>query len=169
MILGVIDGPGIRIPAMKVVQQSTPPEKLPGLVALLGYGGLIPFLAFAIGLGMDLRIAGLDWLHLLLAYGTAILSFVGALHWAFAMMIPAMSEARRRQAYGWSVLPALMGFVALAMDSPLSCTLLIAGFALAYWQDADLANHVDLPDWYPRLRLRLTVIAVACLGFGALS
>ena len=153
---------------MKVVQQSTPPEKLPGVVAILGYGGLVPFLVFAIGLGMNLRIAGLDWLYLLIAYGTAILSFVGALHWAFAMMIPTMSETRRRQAYGWSVLPALMGFVALAINSPLGCTLLIAGVALAYWQDADLANHVDLPHWYPRLRLRLTVIAVGCLAVGAL-
>ena len=154
---------------MKVVQQSTPPEKLPGVVAILGYGGLVPFLVFAIGLGMNLRIAGLDWLYLLIAYGTAILSFVGALHWAFAMMIPAMSETRRRQAYGWSVLPALMGFVALAIDSPLSCTLLISGFVLAYWQDADLANRVALPAWYPRLRAHLSIVACICLLVGVFS
>jgi hypothetical protein len=135
-------------------------------VALLGYGGLIPFVALA---AMNL----LDETRLvpnpsawLMAYGAVILSFVGALHWAFAMLATKISRARRTQCYVWSVVPALIGFAALILNSGLSHSLLIVGFALAYWQDADLANKIDLPQWYPQLRARLSIVASLCLMTG---
>jgi hypothetical protein len=62
-----------------------------------------------------------------------------------------------------------MGFLAIAMDSSLSLSLLIVGFALAYWQDADLANRANLPPWYPRLRARLSTIACLSLVCGLLA
>ncbi len=138
-------------------------------VALLGYGGLIPFVGLA-GLSLsgstELVPDPSGWL---LAYGAVILSFVGALQWGIAMMVAKIDRARRTQSYVWSVLPALIGFVALILDSSISYSLLIVGFALAYWQDADLANKVELPAWYPRLRAQLSIVASLCLLAGVFS
>ena len=138
-------------------QSSRPPL----LVAWLGYGGLIPFIALAVGLQVSP-----DWADRfglwLLGYGAVILSFVGALHWGFAMMIEELALARRQRAYAWSVIPSLVGFAAIILGPGLGFSLLVVGFALAYWQDIDLANHTPVPPWYPRLRARLS--AVACLS-----
>ena len=144
---------------------TTPPFS----VALLGYGGLIPFVGLA-GLSLsgstELVPDPSGWL---LAYGAVILSFVGALQWGIAMMVAKIERARRTQSYVWSVLPALIGFLAIILDSSISYSLLIVGFALAYWQDADLANKIDLPAWYPRLRAQLSIVASLCLLAGVFS
>lgn len=154
---------------MKAVNQHSSTQGLPGLVAALGYGGLIPFLACVFGQLSGLFAEQINWLSLLVAYGAVILSFVGALHWGFAMTLPGLDRARKHRSYIWSVIPALMGFLAIAMDSALSLSLLIMGFALAYWQDADLANRVSLPAWYPRLRAWLSTIACLSLVCGLLA
>lgn len=141
----------------------------PALVAALGYGGLIPFVGLA-GLVMFGPADAMAFARgLLIAYGAVILSFVGALHWGFAMTLPGLDRTRKNRRYIWSVIPALMGFLAIAMDSGLSLSLLIVGFALAYWQDADLANRASLPPWYPRLRAWLSTIVCLSLVCGLLA
>lgn len=137
----------------------------PLLVGALGYGGLLPFVAFAVG---HLAFAQwpLPWSEWLLAYGAVILSFVGALHWAFAMTVKELGLKARSQRFMWSVVPALIGLVALMLGPPLGSTLLVVGFAMAYWQDAVLANQVPLAPWYPRLRARLSLVASVCLLLG---
>lgn len=66
------------------------PTALPISVAWLGYGGLLPFVALA-GIGWwapGTPLWGTPlWGTALLAYGAVILSFVGALHWGFAMVV----------------------------------------------------------------------------------
>jgi len=47
--------------------------------------------------------------------------------------------------------------------------MLLLAFALAYWQDADLANRASLPPWYPRLRAWLSTIACLSLVCGLLA
>lgn len=150
---------------MALTAEQKPDLNPPPLVALLGYGGLIPFLALALARPLlpefDARLS--EWL---LAYGAVILSFVGALHWGFAMTLKDLGLQARSQRFVWSVIPALIGFVALLLSAPLGFTLLVAGFALAYWQDALLANKVAVAPWYPRLRARLSVVAGVCLLSG---
>ena len=70
---------------------SPPPAPIPGPVAWLGYGGLLPFGALALLLLDGARSA--LWWPALLAYGAVILSFVGALHWGFAMVLPGLGAA----------------------------------------------------------------------------
>ena len=68
------------------------PAGLPPSVALLGYGGLLPFAALALLLVLgDVHRA--LWWQALLASGAVILSFVGALHWGFAMVLPGLGAA----------------------------------------------------------------------------
>jgi hypothetical protein len=146
---------------------SSPPVQggSPVSVNWLGYGGLLPFMGLA-ALSVLAPQESL-WAVALNAYGAVILSFVGALHWAFAMLLSGLDARERNRCYAWSVIPALIGWVALLIPVSLGHTLLIAGLALAYWRDALLANRVALPLWYIRLRARLSIVACACLALAS--
>jgi hypothetical protein len=98
-----------------------------------------------------------------------ILSFVGALHWAFAMLAPDMADAERKRAYAWSVIPALLGWVALLLPPSLTVVLLLLGLWSHYSQDVRLIRRIALPDWYLPLRLGLTSAASLGLIIGWLS
>lgn len=137
------------------------PIPLPRAVAWLGYGGLVPFVALATAcvLGVEPRAAS----QALLAYGAVILSFVGALHWAFAMLWPELPATRRVFMYAWSTVPALLAWPALLIEPRTGSVILVAGFALHYLQDRRLAALGTLPAWYLPLRLQLSTVAVVCL------
>jgi hypothetical protein len=105
----------------------------------------------------------------LIAYGAVILSFVGALHWAFAMLAADMTEAERKRGYAWSVLPAVLGWIALLLPPSLSVALLLLGLWSHYSQDVRLTHRVALADWYLPLRLGLTSAASVGLIIGWLA
>lgn len=137
-------------------------HKAPRLVAWLAYGGLIPFIAFTAASLIGTHRSGVGQ-HMLLNYGAVILSFVGALHWGFAMSALAMSERKRNVCFAWSVVPALLAWLALSIDPVAGSALMAAGFALHYLQDWRLVRHAGLPAWYLPMRLRLSVVAVLSL------
>lgn len=143
-------------------------DSLPRSVAWLGYGGLLPFMAPLALVFIDPGHASL-WREALTTYGAVILSFVGALHWGFAMTLTDLPPEARQQRFLWSVVPALLALSALLLPLPWGTGLLIAGFAAHYWQDVGLAGRSTLPGWYLPLRLRLTSVACACLALGALG
>jgi len=145
--------------------RSTGAEPLPRVVAWLGYGGLLPFIALALTI-LSANFLGEDsavWLAALVAYAAAILSFVGALHWGFAMILPGLGEHQRVAAFVWSVIPALVAWLALLAAPMVAIALLVLGFAIHYWRDARLVASADLPAWYLPMRLRLTCVACVCL------
>jgi len=128
---------------------------------LLGFAGLIPFVAAA-GV-LVFGPAGLEALALrsLLAYGAIILSFMGAVHWGLAM---SSSRDDAVAQLSLSVLPGLLGWVALLLPAVPACLLLLAGFAGLYWFDLRAAPRGAVPDWYPALRLPLTTGVLLCLA-----
>lgn len=134
----------------------------PPLVAALGYGGLLPFVVLAAASWLDAPRSGV-WQQIALNYGAVILSFVGALHWGFAMTVAAMRERARAVAFGWSVMPALLAWLALLLDPIAGSALMAAGFVIHFVQDSRLVRRTPLAPWYLPLRLRLTVVAVASL------
>ncbi len=149
---------------------------LPATVAWLGYGGLVPFVVLAagavIGGAGTLPSGGALLAHAtpaLLAYGAVILSFVGALHWAFAMILPDLPARGRNAAFVWSVIPALLAWVALLLSPAPAAALLVAGFIAQYARDSGLARVTVLPAWYLPLRRRLTTVAALCLGLGGVA
>ena len=131
---------------------------IPPTVKVLGYGGLLPFVALATAVGLDVSHRSL-WFDALVGYGAVILSFVGALHWGFAMSQNDMTADQRTRSFVWSVVPALMAWVALSMTPKYACALLVAGFLIHFWQDKCLVKLVNLPTWYLPLRLQLTFVA----------
>lgn len=148
----------------------------PAIVVWLGYGGLLPFVAFAAGSFAAAEYAALCRVALVL-YGALILSFVGALHWAFAMSLPNLSAAKRTECFIWSVVPALLAwpaamlvavsaqisFASIFFGYEVAAAPLIIGFVANYIQDVRLARAAKLPSWYLPLRLRLTAVACVCL------
>jgi hypothetical protein len=59
---------------------------------------------------------------------------------------PDLAEADRNRAYAWSVMPALLAWVALPPPS-LTSIVLVLGFWLHFSQDVRLARRMALPDW----------------------
>ncbi|WP_338819061.1 DUF3429 domain-containing protein [Acidovorax temperans] len=148
------------------------PTALPTSVAWLGYGGLLPFAALA-GIGWwapGTPLWGTPlWGTALLAYGAVILSFVGALHWGFAMVLGGLSDRERTHRFVWSVVPSLLAWPAVLLPMAGGAALLIVGFAAHLAQDLRLASRAALPAWYLPLRWRLTVTACVCLALGAVA
>lgn len=140
---------------------------IPPIVNWLGYGGLLPFVALAVAAWVD----GSNslWRNALLAYGAVILSFVGALHWGFAMSLSGISTKQKTLSFVWSVVPALMAWIALLMTSKYAIAMLVAGFLTHFWQDQRLVQVANLPVWYLPLRMRLTLVACIALLSGYLS
>ena len=141
---------------------------LPRSAAWLGFGGLLPFIGLALTAFVD-RHHGIVWADALVAYGAVILSFVGALHWGFAMALPAMPQALRRNCFVWSVVPALLAWPAVMLEPAFGAPLLVAGFVAHIWQDHRLAGRVVLPDWYLPLRRQLSIVACVCLALGTFA
>ncbi len=148
------------------------PDRLPGSVAWLGYGGLAPFLALAAGAvaaGMHADFCRAA----LFSYAAVILSFVGALHWGIALAAPQMEARQRAGLFGWSVVPALVAWPALLVYAEPATFILMGGFIAHYWQDVRLVRKTAaqslLPGWYLPLRLQLTVVACICIAAGGLG
>lgn len=163
------------------------PATLPATVAWLGYGGLIPFVLLALAAGVGLggtatfptaafptaafpaaALLAQDS-RALLAYGAVILSFVGALHWGFAMTLRDLPARSRNAAFLWSVVPALLAWVALVLPPAPAAALLIVGFLAQYRRDVALARRAALPVWYLPLRMRLTTVACLSLVLGGFA
>jgi hypothetical protein len=145
--------------------KATMPQIIPSIVIWLGYGGLLPFVALAAAVWFDVNHSSL-WRDALIGYGAVILSFVGALHWGFAMSQSDMTANQRTCSFVWSVVPSLLAWMALLMTPKYAAMLLVAGFLMHFWQDRRLVQLVNLPAWYLPLRLRLTLVACVSLLLG---
>ncbi len=139
-------------------------SRRPPLAALLGLGGLIPFIAcgvIAVTGGHDASLRGT---MALLAYGAVILSFLGAVHWGLALAEPGAGN-RARLAGG--VVPALVGWLALLVVMfgliELALVMLIVGFAGTMMVEAAAGRRGRLPIGYVRLRWVLTTVVVLVL------
>lgn len=134
---------------------------VPPAARLLGLAGLIPFwvpvLILALAIDPALR---LDAQRALLGYGAVILAFLGAVHWGVALRMGEGADWRR---LGWSVLPSLIGWVALLLAPVPGLVLLILGLGAAFVVDVRAIHGAVLPGWYLPLRRVLTVGALSAL------
>ena len=137
---------------------------LPAAAIAIGITSLAPLIAGAalavLGATLDWRLYGTS---LLSAYAACALSFLGAVHWGLAMREQPVPAAR----LAVSIIPALVGFVALAIGGRAGLTVMAAGFLGVLAYDIFGARRGFVPAWYPRLRWPLTGIALLSL-FGAI-
>ncbi|MCZ4322671.1 DUF3429 domain-containing protein [Pseudomonas anguilliseptica] len=135
----------------------------PKLALLLGYAGLVPFVTGALGIWVTPEGWRVVVLAALLDYAAVILAFMGAIHWGPAMRAENASEPAQIQ-LGLSVVPPLLGWLAISGGMPTSLALPLCLLAFGGLYTADLrAVKLGLaPQWYPSLRQPLTIIV--CLS-----
>ena len=139
-------------------------NKIPRTPLILGAGGSIPFIVLAVmlwALPSDYSSATLKWL---LAYSAIILTFVGALHWGVALVHPEMGGRERGMLMGWSVVPALVAWIAIFLPPLAGTGVLALMFVVQLVADHKLVAHFPITPWFLRLRRRLTLVAVICLA-----
>lgn len=129
----------------------------------LGMLGLIPF----IFLSLACWVAHPGWLEGFIyaqsAYGIAILSFLGGIHWGIALVAPGLSAELTRRALIWGVVPSLIACLS-KLHFGLGFFVLMFGFVVAYQIDKRLYAAYQLPDWFLQLRRRLTYVVVIALA-----
>ena len=137
--------------------------RIPRPVLIYGLLGLIPFLVpplIAMATPAHADILGL----VVLVYGALILSFLGGARWGQEVQRP----VPRAGIITLAMLPTLAGFGLLLASSiarPSQLTAMAALLALHLVWDA---GATEVPPWYPRLRLLLTLGAIAGLAAMAL-
>lgn len=137
----------------------------PSLAIVLGFAGLIPFISGALGL----LIVPEGWrplvLNALLDYAAVILAFMGAIHWGLAMRAQE-TDTRARVQLGLSVIPPLLGWVAITDGLPLFIALpvLLLAFAGLHVADVRAVTLGLAPRWYTTLRTPLTAVVCLCLA-----
>lgn len=142
----------------------------------LGHLGLLPFFALtafgwapADAVFGSVPLARLAQL-LLIAYSAVILSFLGAVHWGFALLTPGLVPPAIGRALTWGVLPSLLGWLALLMifvgiKAWLVLVFVIGDLLLCRLMDGALLRlYPAVPDWYLGLRTRLTFGALLALA-----
>ena len=105
----------------------------------------------------------------LVHYAAIMLAFLGAVHWGVAMGAPGRPAAVGREAwwrFGWSVVPAIIAWLATQMVLQVALLVLTIGFPAAYLYDARAARRQWVPDWCRRLRRPLTLVMLVALGAG---
>lgn len=136
---------------------------------LLGYSGLLPFIALAAMVAGELKLPGFDELSALAAYGALILSFLGGISWGLAVGAASPSPLERRTLFVASVIPSLIAWLAVLLPFELGIWILVAAFVLVYLHDRRVAAEGIYAAWFARLRLVLTSVAVACMVLAGLT
>jgi len=132
----------------------------PAMPVALGLGGLLPFLAGAVGSLFLAQPAAGAAATLAAVYGAVILSFLGGVHWGFGL------KGGGPGAFAWAVTPSLIAVFAAFLTLPWMLGVLSAGFVLAGAVDVAFFARTG-PSWYVRLRVALTVVVVLMLAVAA--
>ena len=139
--------------------------QLERMAKILGYAGLIPFIVFSTGTWMTLPL--MENAHAaLMTYAAIILSFMGAIHWGLAM---SQNSSHANLQLAGSVVPALLGWLALLIPMLYGYGLLALSFVVLYVADRLAGNQGLVPSWYLPMRVKLTTVVVLCLAIAALS
>ena len=141
--------------------------KVPAAAAWLGGLGLIPFAGLAAATVLLEGAPKLAAAHALSAYGAAILSFLGGVHWGLAIAGEAV-RTNLAPRLVLSVTPSLIAWSALLVPPAGGLLVLAASVAALLWIDLRMTRLAQAPAWYPKLRIPLTCGVVAALLAGAL-
>ena len=136
--------------------------------SLLGYAGLLPFGLASLGALLLPGELSTFCARALVAYGAAILSFLGGITWGLCVATSSLPIETARREFLYSVCPSLIAWVCLLLPVRPALWLLAVGVALAFAHDRWRAALLALPEWFCKLRLRLSAGAVVSLLLGAL-
>ncbi len=150
-------------PSVTSEPTATPPVRTAARV--LGFAGLIPFIALGIGAWIAAPTSLTAVVVVQAQYAAVILSFLGALHWGAVLTQPEGAVQRPWLLLGWGVVPALWAWrMTWASSWVYGVTGLFLGIAVAYLVDVLLRGQTRWPAWFLQLRLWLTLGALLGLG-----
>lgn len=137
-------------------------DRLAPLARPLGWLGLVPFIVLAAAsVAVAHEPARLDQVLMATnAYAATIVSFLGAVHWGLALTDDRFAQPSR---VAWSVLPSLVGWIALLLAPRWGVALLLVALVVCRLVDGWLLRHREMSA-YLALRTQLTVGAGACLA-----
>lgn len=124
---------------------------------LLGVAGLMPFLAGAAAVSLFDGPSQARAAFALAAYASAIVAFLGGLHWGLA--------ARGAQAawqYAWGVVPSLVAWLALLLPIHAALAVLAGALVACFAVDRRVLRAQELGAWVPLRALLTTVASAAC-------
>ncbi|WP_417514977.1 DUF3429 domain-containing protein [Minwuia sp.] len=142
---------------------------MPRTPVFLAMAGLVPFVGGAwmvhFGEGGWLGIARFS----MPIYAAVILSFLGGTQWGFALAPGARQDARAVRLL-IAMVPSIAGWLIMALPftAPQNKYLMFAGL-LILWAAIDhvYARRGWAPDWYPKLRWPITIIAAGSMVIGS--
>lgn len=137
--------------------------KLPPLIYVLGYAGLIPFLAGPLWLSLS-PLSAPPWLdRLWLAYAALIASFMAGTLWGMAIL----TAGGPNGLLGMSLAAGLMflAWLSLALPFPLALIALAVVFVLLVFAEVWRQRVLDPLGGYLQLRVGLTAGVLICLGW----
>lgn len=139
---------------------SVPTASPPSWARILGFAGLLPFVAGAVLPWADRDPAATAHAGFALAaYAATIAAFLGGVHWGPALRAGGLAPAPLL----WGVIPQLAGWLALLMPTPASLLTCAAVLVACYAADRRLYPQEGLAAWLP-MRLQLTIVsATSCL------
>ncbi|HEY8607011.1 MAG TPA: DUF3429 domain-containing protein [Noviherbaspirillum sp.] len=139
--------------------------RLPAMLALCG---MLPFVL----LMLACWVVDAEWLGFFirgqLAWGIAILSFSGGIHWGAAFTRDDLTPEQTRSALVWGILPVLIAWGS-TLAGGFGFAMLMAGFVLAYQADKRQFGCYRLPAWLLALRLKLTAAIVFMLALTVIA
>lgn len=123
--------------------------------SLTVYAGLLPFIGLAVWL----------WTHpvtgaaarVLAIYAAVVLATIGAIHFGWAL-----GEHADHRSYGWSIAPAVAGWILASLPPGIGLPLLTATM-IGTWYGEKRWFADSFPRWYRLLRTQLSWLAAACL------
>lgn len=145
-------------------------NKVPPAAAWLGGLGAVPFIGLAGSLPFVSDTARIFVIHALVSYGATILAFLGGIHWGLAIASTRGNDSPYvLNRLIVSVIPSLVGWIALLVPEPIGLSLLAAAFAAMLWIDLQSTRAGHAPRWYPKLRIPLSCAVIATLLLGAIA
>ncbi|MBV6631586.1 MAG: DUF3429 domain-containing protein [Alphaproteobacteria bacterium] len=164
--------------------RQVPGDQIPLPAAVLGYGGLTPFVLSALGIWLLPVSIATFVVSAQIFYAAIIIGFLGAVHWGWAIMKDFDAPTTSWEPYAWGVTPAILAWVIvvlsawptstapgdtmLALDQTVSLMmallLLTLLIDLKHSRTPDAGAPPRWPAWFRRLRWHLTIGAVASLA-----
>jgi len=140
----------------------TPPTRIPRAALWLGLTGTIPFFAGNVAIIVPTLWPDLTAVadQAVKTYGAVILSFLGGIRWGLGM---SKDREERSRILAMSVVPALFGWFALFLPDASAVLVLAGGVACQGFWDIKTATADGAPQWYPRLRISLTILVCLLL------
>lgn len=121
-----------------------------------------------------LAIPGIDATFALMTYAAIILTFMGAVHWGLAVVLPAVIDEpwygalRDWRAYAASMTPGLFAWASILLPLRAGAWLIAAAFALSMIYDRRCTRMGEMPAYLCRIRAMMSAFAIAALTVGIL-